>query len=80
MTIPKELQSVIAMDPEILGGTPCFIGTRVPVATFLDHVEAGFSLDQFLRGYSSVQREQATAVLVWLGHESRKTIGLEYAS
>lgn len=80
MTIPKELQSVIDMDPEILGGTPCFIGTRVPLATFLDHVEAGYSLDQFLKGYSSVQREQATAVLVWLGDESRKTIGLEYAS
>lgn len=80
MTIPKELQNVITEDPEVLGGTPCFRGTRVPLATFLDHVEAGCSLDLFLSGYSSVHREQAAAVLEWLSVQSRRSIGLEIAS
>jgi uncharacterized protein (DUF433 family) len=80
VTIPDELKDVIVSDPEISGGTPCFKGTRVPLATFLDHVEVGYSLDEFLKGYSSVRREQAALVLEWLSHESRKTIGLDLAS
>jgi len=67
MTIPDELKRTISTNPEILGGTPCFVGTRVPLATFIDHVEAGYSLDGFLKGYSSVGREQALSVLEWLG-------------
>ena len=77
MSIPIELQATIEVDPEILGGTPCFKGTRVPLATFIDHVETGYSLDRFLRGYSTVHREQAKTVLEWLGDQTRKTIGLE---
>jgi len=80
MTIPKELEQVIVIDSQILGGTPCFKGTRVPLTTFLDHIEAGYSLDRFLQGYSSVHREQATAVLEWLSSQSRKAIGIELAS
>ena len=80
MTIPIQIQHIVVSDPEILGGTPCFLGTRVPLATFLDHVEAGYSLDRFLRGYSSVQRDQAQVVLEWLSDESRKTVGLVLAS
>jgi uncharacterized protein (DUF433 family) len=76
MTIPKELTDIITIDPQILGGTPCFKGTRVPLETFLDHIETGYSLDRFLRGYSSVHREQAASVLTWLGRQSRKTIGI----
>jgi uncharacterized protein (DUF433 family) len=80
MTVPKDLESVLKIDPEILGGTPCFLGTRVPLATFFDHVETGYSLDRFLKGYSSVSREQALAVLGWLSDQSRQTIGLELVS
>jgi uncharacterized protein (DUF433 family) len=80
MTIPKELEGIILIDPEILGGTPCFSGTRVPLATFLDHIEAGCSLDEFLKGYSGVKREQALAVLAWLSQKSRESIGLDLAS
>jgi len=56
-------QSVIHSDPEILGGTPVFVGTRVPVQALLDHVEAGDSLDQFLDSFPTVTREQAVAAL-----------------
>lgn len=80
MTIPEELKEIITIDPEILGGTPCFGGTRVPLATFLDHVECGYSLDRFLKGYSSVHREQASAVLEWLSDQSRQRIGIDIAS
>jgi len=49
--------------PEILGGTPVFVGTRVPVQTLLDYLEAGDPLDEFLEDFPSVTREQAIAVL-----------------
>ena len=56
-------QSVIHSNPNILGGTPVFIGTRVPVQTLLDYLEGGESLDTFLDHFPSVGREQAVAVL-----------------
>lgn len=56
-------KTVIHSDPEIMGGTPVFVGTRVPVKTLLDHLEAGDSLDVFLTDFPSVSRAQAVAVL-----------------
>jgi len=56
-------QSVIMSDPEILGGTPCFRGTRVPVDSLIDYLEAGDSLDEFLDNFPSVSREAAIAAL-----------------
>jgi len=56
-------QSVIVSDPEILGGTPCFRGTRVPVDSLIDYLEAGDSLDEFLNNFPSVSREAAVAAL-----------------
>ncbi|HKI37538.1 MAG TPA: DUF433 domain-containing protein [Gemmataceae bacterium] len=50
-------------DPDILGGTPVFVGTRVPVRTLLDYLEAGEPLDEFLDDFPSVTREQAVAAL-----------------
>lgn len=50
-------------DPEIMGGTPVFVGTRVPVQTLLDYLEAGDPLDEFLEDFPSVSREQAVALL-----------------
>jgi uncharacterized protein (DUF433 family) len=54
---------VVHQDPEILGGTPVFVGTRVPVKTLFDYLEAGDSLDVFLDEFPSVAREQAVAAL-----------------
>ena len=50
-------------DPEIMGGTPVFQGTRVPVQTLLDYLEGGETLDEFLDGFPGVSREQAVAFL-----------------
>jgi uncharacterized protein (DUF433 family) len=56
-------QPVIFRNPEVMGGTPVFFGTRVPVQTLLDYLEAGDSIDDFLEGFPSVQREQVIAFL-----------------
>jgi uncharacterized protein (DUF433 family) len=56
-------ESVIVSDPEILGGTPCFRGTRVPVVTLIEYLEAGDTLDEFLDNFPSVTREAAIAAL-----------------
>lgn len=50
-------------DPDILGGTPVFVGTRVPVRSLFDYLEGGESLDEFLRQFPSVKRDQAIAAL-----------------
>lgn len=55
--------AVVHSDPEILGGTPVFVGTRVPVKTLYDYLEAGDTLDEFLNDFPSVTREQAIAAL-----------------
>jgi uncharacterized protein (DUF433 family) len=49
---------VISRSPAVMGGTPVFSGTRVPVQTLLDYLEAGDSIDDFLAGFPSVKREQ----------------------
>ncbi|HEV8094533.1 MAG TPA: DUF433 domain-containing protein [Burkholderiales bacterium] len=56
-------QPVIHVDPEVQGGVPVFSGTRVPVKNLFDYLEAGDSLDDFLRSFPSVTRDQAVAVL-----------------
>ncbi len=53
----------INRNPEILGGTPVFAGTRVPVRILMEHLEAGDRLDEFLEDYPTVSRAQAIAVL-----------------
>jgi uncharacterized protein (DUF433 family) len=55
--------SVVHSDPEILGGTPVFVGTRVPLQNLIDYLAAGDSLDEFLDQFPSVTREQAQAAL-----------------
>ena len=54
---------IIHSDPEIMGGTPVFVGTRVPVRTLVEYLEGGDSLDTFLDHFPSVRREQAVATL-----------------
>lgn len=49
---------MISRNPDVMGGTPVFAGTRVPIQTLLDYLEAGDSIDDFLDGFPSVSREQ----------------------
>jgi len=68
----ENLKGVIHSDPKIMGGTPVFVGTRVPLQNLIDSLEGGESIDEFLEGYPSVRREQAIAVI-----EAGKIIMLE---
>ena len=61
MPTPKE--PVIHSDPEILSGTPVFVGTRVPFQALLDYIEAGQPLSEFLEDFPTVSKEQAIAAL-----------------
>lgn len=56
-------QPIITCSPDILGGTPVFAGTRVPVQTLLDYLEGGETIDDFLEGFPTVTREQVIAFL-----------------
>ncbi|MBI2370009.1 MAG: DUF433 domain-containing protein [Deltaproteobacteria bacterium] len=56
-------QPIITCSPDILGGTPVFTGTRVPVQTLLDYLEGGETIDDFLEGFPTVKREQVIAFL-----------------
>jgi uncharacterized protein (DUF433 family) len=56
-------QKVISRSPDVMSGTPMFAGTRVPVQTLLDYLEAGESIDDFLEGFPSVTRTQVIAFL-----------------
>ena len=55
--------TVIHSDPDILGGTPVFVGTRVPFRNLIDYLERNHSLDEFLDSFPTVSREQAVAAL-----------------
>ena len=57
------LDEVASRDPDILNGTPVFLGTRVPIQSLFDYLEGGETLDEFLRQCPSVRRAQAVAVL-----------------
>jgi uncharacterized protein (DUF433 family) len=54
---------IITADPDIMGGTPVFTGTRVPIQTLLDYLEAGDSVDDFLEGFPTVKKAQIIAFL-----------------
>jgi uncharacterized protein (DUF433 family) len=54
---------IVSRRPDVMGGTPVFSGTRVPVQTLLDYLEDGESIDEFLAGFPSVTRQQVIAFL-----------------
>ncbi|HEY2091839.1 MAG TPA: DUF433 domain-containing protein [Thermoanaerobaculia bacterium] len=62
--------SVISISPVVMGGTPVFAGTRVPVENLLDYLEGGESIDDFLEGFPSVTREQVITFL----HETKALV------
>ena len=57
------LNEIVVVDPELMNGTPCFAGTRVPVRNLLDYLEAGDTLDEFLDQFPGVSREKAVAFM-----------------
>jgi uncharacterized protein (DUF433 family) len=55
--------TVVSSSPDVMGGTPVFVGTRVPIENLLDYLEGGDSIEDFLEGFPSVTREQVIAFL-----------------
>lgn len=56
-------KQIISSSPDVMGGTPVFAGTRVPIQTFIDYIKGGESIDDFLEGFPTVGREQVIAFL-----------------
>lgn len=56
-------KQIISASPDVMGGTPVFAGTRVPIQTFIDYIKGGESIDDFLEGFPTVDREQVIAFL-----------------
>ena len=77
MTIPKGLESVLQIDPQIMHGKLCFSGTRVPLTIFLDNLKDGMGVDEFLINYPSIKKDQALAVLEWENSAIRQAAGLQ---
>jgi uncharacterized protein (DUF433 family) len=61
--VAEELQGIIQSNPEIMGGAPVFVGTRVPLQNLIDYLEGVESVEDFLNGFPSVKREQVIAVI-----------------
>jgi uncharacterized protein (DUF433 family) len=59
---------LVTIDPEILGGTPVFVGTRIPVAVLFENLADGLSLEEILDSYPTLKREQAVEALRQAGH------------
>lgn len=75
----ENLRDVVHSDPEIMGGTPVFSGTRVPLQNLIDALEGGESIDDFLEGFPSVQRSQAVAVIEAGQLKMLETAGYAYS-
>jgi uncharacterized protein (DUF433 family) len=59
----EELKGIIHSNPQIMGGTPVFVGTRVPLQNLIDYLEGDESIEDFLEAFPTVKREQAIAVI-----------------
>lgn len=76
MKVPPGLESVLAVDPDVMWGAVCFKGTRVPLSLLLDCLASGVSLDEFHENYPSVARGQTAAVLEWQDQALRDAAGM----
>ena len=68
----RRLDEVVWLDPDRMSGTPCFRGTRIPVQMLIDHLKAGFSLDEFLETVPSLDRSQAQVFLELAGEQMQE--------
>lgn len=67
MTPLREVDEIVSVDPDVMSGAPVFKGTRVPIQTLLDHLQAGDGLEVFLASFPTVSREQAVRFLELAG-------------
>ena len=65
MKVPKGLEHILKIDPEIMHGKLCFAGTRIPLTIFLDNLAIGMGTEEFVSNYPTVTKAQISAVLEW---------------
>lgn len=80
MNIPKGLENVLSIDPDVMHGDVCFAGTRVPVTVLLDNLSEGMGIEEFSKYYPSVKRAHVEAVMEWEHNQIREALGLKKAS
>ena len=66
------MDPIVTSNPKVMHGTPCFAGTRVAVLTFFDHLEAGYTIDEFLEQFPTVGREQVVRLLELLREDAAR--------
>ena len=76
MKVPKELEVVLSVDPDIMHGDICFVGTRVPLTVLLDNLAEGMGIDEFGKYYPSVKRSQVEAILNWERKSILEAVGM----
>jgi uncharacterized protein (DUF433 family) len=64
-----DMEPLITSNPNVMHGTPCFAGTRVAVQSLFDHLEAGYTVDEFLAEFPTVKRDQVIGLLEQLKHQ-----------
>ena len=80
MTIPLELQGILSIDPDVMGGAICFTGTRIPVVMLLDNVAAGVPMDEFYDNYPDLTPQTVNSVMEWENRKAKEALGLDLAS
>jgi uncharacterized protein (DUF433 family) len=78
--IPRELAGVLTQNPNIMSGSICFAGTRIPVKILLDNHREGVSIVEFMDAYPDVSSEQIQAVLDWQDRQTKTVLGIDVAS
>jgi uncharacterized protein (DUF433 family) len=68
----RQLEGVVWVDPDRMSGAPCFKGTRIPIQMLIEHLAAGFSLDEFLETVPSLERTQAQRFLELAGEQMQE--------
>ena len=66
------MEPIVTSNPKVMHGAPCFAGTRVAVRTFFDHLEAGYTIDEFLEQFPTVRREQVVRLLEVLREDAAR--------
>ncbi len=80
MKVPDGLEGVLSVDPDIMHGEICFVGTRVPLTVLLDNLSEGMGIDDFEKYYPSVKRSHVEAIILWENNKILEAVGLKKVS